>query len=184
MKKLLFIVIGLVVFFGFAVLFLYNSLISANEAINQQWAQVETQYQRRYDLIPNLVESVKGAMAQEQTIFMGLAEARTRYGNAATVDDKIAAANQVETQLGRLLVVLENYPQLTSTETVQTLMAQLEGTENRISVERKKYNEAIQSFNVKIKRFPDNLIAQMLGFKERAYFQAVSGAEQVPQVNF
>jgi len=161
----------------------YNRLVTANEAVDGQWAQVETQYQRRFDLIPNLVESVKGIMAQEQQVFGDLADARTRYSGAQTVNEKAEAATQVESALSRLLVIMENYPELRSSETVQTLMSQLEGTENRISVERNRFNEQVKAFNVMIKRVPMNLIAGWYGFTEKVYFQAVSGAEIVPQVN-
>ncbi len=162
----------------------YNGLVGKSEAVDNQWAQVETQYQRRFDLIPNLVESVKGIMQQEQSVFNALAEARTRYSGAQTVDAKAAAAGQVETALGRLLAVVENYPQLKSSENVQTLMAQLEGTENRVSVERKRYNDNVRDMNVAVKRFPTNLLAGMFGFGERTYFESVSGAENAPQVEF
>ena len=153
-----------------------------SEAVDNQWAQVETQYQRRFDLIPNLVESVKGIFNQEQTVFGKLAEARTRYSGAQTVDQKAVAATDVESALSRLLVVVENYPELKSAENVQTLMAQLEGTENRISVERKRFNDSVRDFNVMIKRFPASVLASMFGFGERAYFNAAVGAEQAPQV--
>lgn len=161
----------------------YNTLISQNEGVNGQWAQVETQYQRRLDLIPNLVESVKGVMAQEQSIFTALADARANYAGAQTTDQKAAAAGQVEGALSRLLAIVENYPELKSSENVQTLMAQLEGTENRISVERKRYNDVVQSFNVTIKRFPTNMIANMLGYIDKTYFEAASGAETAPTVD-
>lgn len=162
----------------------YNGLVSSNEAVTGQWQQVETQYQRRFDLIPNLVSTVKGAMAQEEKIFGDLAEARSHYAGAATVSDKAAAAGQVESALGRLLVVMENYPQLKSMETVQTLMAQLEGSENRIAVERQRYNEAVQSFNVQIKRIPSKWIAAFAGFSEQKYFEAEAGSEKAPAVDF
>jgi LemA protein len=162
----------------------YNSFISGREAINGQWAQVESQYQRRLDLIPNLVNSVKGAMKQEQVVFDAIAEARTKYGSAATVDEKATAAGQVETALSRLLVVMENYPTLKSSDTVQTLMAQLEGTENRVSVERQRFNDLVKTFNAKIQMFPSNVIANIFGFMTRAYFEAQSGAENTPSVNF
>lgn len=162
----------------------YNGFVSKNEAVDNQWAQVETQYQRRFDLIPNLVESVKGIMAQERTVFDALAEARTRYAGAGTVDEKAAAATQVEGALARLLVVVENYPQLRSSEAVTNLMTQLEGTENRVSVERKRFNDAVQVLNVSVKRFPGNLVAGIFGFGERTYFEAAAGAENAPQVEF
>ncbi len=162
----------------------YNRMVTGSETVDNAWAQVQTQYQRRLDLIPNLVESVKGVMKQEQTIFNNLAEARTRYAGAATVNDKAQAATQVETALSRLLVVMENYPQLKSAENVQTLMAQLEGTENRISVERKRFNDTAKDFNVMIKRVPAKWLASMFGFSEKKYFQAAGGAENAPSVKF
>jgi len=162
----------------------YNSFVGANEAVDKQWAQVETQYQRRFDLIPNLVESVKGIMNQEQKIFGDLAEARTRYSGASSVGDKVSAANQVESALSRLLVILENYPTLKSAENVQTLMAQLEGSENRISVERQRFNDDVRSLNVKVKKFPGNIIASIFGFDEREYFESEEGAEDAPEVKF
>lgn len=182
MKTILGILLAVLVLGGFYYWSTYNSLVALNESVDGQWAQVESQYQRRFDLIPNLVESVKGAMAQEQTIFTALAEARTRYAGAQSINDKAAAATEVEGALGRLLVVMENYPQLKSTDTVQTLMAQLEGTENRISVERKRFNELVQDFNVKIKQIPAKWVASSLGFSERNYFEAVEGSEVAPAV--
>jgi LemA protein len=162
----------------------YNSLVSANEGVTTQWAQVQTQYQRRFDLIPNLVESVKGIMKQEQAVFTAIADARTRYAGATTPDEQAQAAGQVESALGRLLVITENYPELKSSETVQTLMSQLEGTENRVSVERGRYNEIVQTYNLKVKRFPTSLVANLSGFKEHAYFEAAQGSENAPQVQF
>lgn len=182
MNKKIWILIAVVVLVALYVWSAYNGFVSANEAVDNQWAQVETQYQRRFDLIPNLVESVKGIMNQEREIFNNLAEARTRYAGARSVDEKVSAATQVESALGRLLVVMENYPQLNSSQNVQTLMAQLEGTENRISVERSRFNDAIQRLNVMTKRFPGNIVANMFGYSERPYFEAVQGADVVPQV--
>ena len=162
----------------------YNGFVTASEGVTNQWAQVETQYQRRVDLIPNLVESVKGVMAQEQTIFTALADARTKYTGAQSTDEKAAAAGQVEGALGRLLAVVENYPQLKSSENVQTLMAQLEGTENRVSVERKRYNDMVQVYNLKVKTFPSSIVAKVFGFSDHAYFEAAAGAENAPKVSF
>ena len=184
MKKGWWIAIAIVVVVLLYGVSAYNGLVRQNEGINGQWAQVETQYQRRLDLIPNLVESVKGAMQQEQSIFTALAEARTRYAGASGVDAKAKAAGEVETAFGRLLAVMENYPQLKSVDTVQTLMAQLEGTENRVSVERSRFNDAVRSFNASVKTFPSNVIARLGGFSERTYFEAVSGAENTPAVKF
>ena len=184
MKKIL---IGLViivligVWYGFST---YNGLVTLSVNADTQWQQVETNYQRRFDLIPNLVESVKGIMTQEKEVFTAIADARTRYSGAKTVDERAAAAGQVESSLARLLVITENYPQLKSSETVQTLMSQLEGTENRISVERMRFNESIQAYNLKVKRIPSSIIASLTGFDERAYFEAAAGAENAPQVKF
>ncbi|HVV38910.1 MAG TPA: LemA family protein [Candidatus Paceibacterota bacterium] len=161
----------------------YNSLVKSNEAIDAQWAQVESQYQRRFDLIPNLVNSVKGIMKQEQTVFTAIADARTHYADAATPDAKAAAAGEVETSLGRLLAVMENYPELKSADTVQSLMAELAGTENRISVERMRYNELVRDYNVSVKSFPGSLLAGMFGFNPRTMFEAQAGAETPPTVN-
>lgn len=162
----------------------YNGMVSSSEAVDAQWKQVETQYQRRFDLIPNLVESVRGIMSQEKEVFGKLAEARSKYGGAATPSDKAQAATEVESALSRLLVVMENYPQLRSAETTQTLMAQLEGTENRIAVERKRYNDEAKDYNVRIKRFPGMIFANLFNFSEKKYFEATAGAENAPKVNF
>ncbi len=184
MNKFTWAVAGIVVVLVLYSWSLYNGLVKANENITSQWAQVETQYQRRFDLIPNLVNSVKGIMAQEQKVFGDLAEARTRYSGATNTDDKVKAANDVENSLSRLLVVMENYPQLRSSETVLTLMAQIEATENRISVERSRFNDAVKTYNTRIKGFPANVFANLYGFNEKAYFESQSGAEKVPDVKF
>ena len=184
MKKSKIVIWSVVVIVTLYVWVSYNGFVGASEMVDKQWAQVESQYQRRFDLIPNLTESVKGVMKQEQKIFGDLAEARTRYSGASTVSDKVNAANQVESALARLLVVLENYPTLKSAENVQTLMVQLEGSENRISVERQRFNDSVRSLNVKIKKFPGNIVAIVFGFSEREYFEAVSGAENAPEVKF
>jgi LemA protein len=182
MKKALIIIVvalAIIALYGWSV---YNKMVTAGEGVGNTWAQVETQYQRRVDLIPNLVNSVKGAMSQEQKVFGDLAEARTRYAGAKTVNEKAEAATQVESALARLLVVMENYPQLKSADTVQTLMAQLEGTENRISVERKRFNDAARDFNVMVKRVPAKWFAAIFGFGEKNYFEAAAGAEKAPEV--
>jgi LemA protein len=187
MKKTLWIVliaiIALVVIIGGWFWTSYNSLVTANEAVDGQWAQVETQYQRRFDLIPNLVEAVKGAMSQEQQVFGDLAKARENYSGANTVNEKAAAASQVEGAFGRLLAIMENYPQLKSIETVQTLMVQIEGTENRISVERGRFNDEVKAFNIMIKRFPMNILAGMYGFPEKIYFQVAPETANAPKVD-
>jgi len=180
MKKTLWIVLAVVIIIGLWFWSSYNKLVTANESVDGQWAQVETQYQRRFDLIPGLVSDVQGAMAQETKVFSDLADARANYSGATTVDEKAAAATQVEGSLGRLIAVMENYPTLKSIDTVTTMMAQLEGTENRVSVERTRFNEYVKNFNVMIKRLPTNLVAGMFGFSERSYFEAASGAEIAP----
>jgi len=162
----------------------YNSLVTKSQAIDGQWAQVETQYQRRFDLIPNLVSSVKGIMAQEVKVFDDIAQARSKYAGAASVNEKAVAGGEVESALARLLVVMEAYPQLRSVETVTQLMDELSGTENRISVERRRYNDLVRDYNTAIKRVPTNIIAGMFNFEVKEYFQSVSSADQAPKVEF
>ena len=157
MNKTVLVILGVLavlVIWGFSS---YNNLVSLNEQVDAQWAKVETQYQRRFDLIPNLVNSVKGILTQEQTIFGDIAEARTRYSGATSANDKAAAASQVESAFARLLVIMENYPQLQSSSNVRDLMTQLEGTENRISVERTRFNDMVRDYNVSVKKFPRNI---------------------------
>lgn len=164
----------------------YNSFVKENENVTTQWSQVETQYQRRFDLIPNLVNATQGYLKQEQKVFGDIAEARTHYASAATsgnANDQVAATNQMEGALSRLLVVMENYPQLQSNQTVSDLMTELSGTENRINVARERYNESVQTYNVDVKSFPDSIIANFGGFKEREFFKAAEGADKAPTVN-
>ncbi|MFA6404686.1 MAG: LemA family protein [Candidatus Paceibacterota bacterium] len=184
MKKTLIIIGVIVLIIALYVWTSFNGLVSMKEGVTAQWQQVETDYQRRFDLIPNLVESVKGAMKQEESIFTAIADARTRYSGAQTASDRALAAGQVETAFGRLLVVMENYPTLKSIETVQNLMTQLEGTENRIGVARQRYNDGVRVYETTIKRFPKSVIASMFGFDDINYFEADSGAENAPKVNF
>ncbi len=161
----------------------YNSLVNLNLNADNQWAKVEAQYQRRFDLIPGLVNSVKGVLTQEQAVFGAIAEARTRYSGATNVNDKVQAATQMESALARLLVVMENYPQLKSSDTVQSLMTELAGTENRISVERMRFNDEIKNYNSKVQMFPGNIFAGMFGFSKRAFFEAVKEAAQAVNVD-
>ncbi len=184
MKKTIIIIVIIVVAIAAYWGTTYNKLVTANTAADAQWAQVETQYQRRFDLIPNLVESVKGVMNQEQAVFGAIADARTRYAGASTPNDKAAAASEVESAFARLLVVMENYPQLQSSQNVMALQSQIEGTENRISVERGRYNDTVRGYNLLVSRFPSSLIAGMSGFGSRAYFEAAAGTEVAPQVKF
>jgi LemA protein len=162
----------------------YNSLNTKSQAATAQWAQVQTQYQRRMDLIPNLVESTKGFFKQEQAIFDSITRARQAYSGAQSTDQKVAAANEVESALSRLLVIVEQNPQIKSDATVARLMDELAGTENRVSVERKRYNDVVQDYNTMLKSFPTVLIAGMFGYKEKPYFEAEAGAEQAPKVQF
>ena len=185
-KGILGVIIALVVIAGLLVMPLigsYNNLVTLSENADQQWANVETVLQRRYDLIPNLVESVKGAMAQEQEVFGRIADARSSLLNASSVEDKVEASNQLERGIRDLKVVVENYPELRSNESVTRLMDELAGTENRIRTERARYNETVAEYNRKIKRFPTVIIAGMMGFDERAYFEAADGAETAPKVD-
>lgn len=184
MKKTLIIIGIIIVIILLYVFTTYNSLITLNINSDTQWKQVETQYQRRFDLIPNLVESTKGVMKQEQAVFTAIADARTKYSGAITADQKAKAAGEVESALGRLLVITENYPQLKSSDTVQSLMTQIEGTENRISVERMRFNDSIKSYNMKVMRVPSSIIASIFGFDERSYFESTNGSENAPQVKF
>jgi len=163
---------------------MYNGLVTKSQGVDAQWSQVETQYQRRYDLIPNLVNSVKGMMTQEQKVFLAIAEARTKYGAAQTVNEKAVAAGEVETALGRLLAIIENYPDLKSSQNVTQLMDELAGTENRISVERRRFNDLTRDYNTQVKTFPTNMLAGMFGFSERQYFQSVTGSDTPPKVEF
>lgn len=184
MKKTTTIIIAVIVIIGLWMLVSYNGLVTARESYTSQWSQVENQYQRRVDLIPNLVSSVQGAMKQEKEVFGALAEARTRYAGASTQTDKVAAANGVESALSRLLVVMENYPQLKSSDTVRDLMTQLEGTENRVSVERQKYNDQIKGYNLRVQRIPGSILAGLFGFDTASYFEATPGSEKAPEVKF
>jgi LemA protein len=162
----------------------YNQFVTLDEAVKSSWAQVENQLQRRYDLIPNLVETVKGYAKQEQNVLVEVTNARARVGGAATVPDKIAANNELSGALSRLLVVVEQYPDLKSNQNFLRLQDELAGTENRISVERRRYNEAVQVYNVAIRSFPANLLAGMYGFEKAAFFEAPAGAKAAPQVKF
>jgi len=162
----------------------WNQLVTMDTDIKAKWAQVDNQLQRRNDLIPNLVETVKGFATQEKSIMESIANARARMAGAGSVQDRIGASNELSSVLSRLLVVVENYPQLKSDASFNRLMDELAGTENRLSVERKRYNDAVQVYNVAIRQFPGNLVASMLGFKEQPFFEAPAAARQVPQVKF
>ena len=162
----------------------YNRLVSASLAADNQWSKVEVQYQRRLDLIPNLVATVKGVTKQELSVFGEIAQARDGYAGATTVDQKVAASNQVESALGRLLAITENYPTLRSSDAFNSLMVELSGTENRISVERGRFNDTVTAYNTLVKTFPNNLVAGIFGFKARTLFQAEEGASAPVKVDF
>lgn len=162
----------------------YNRFVGQEEAIKAQWAQVQNQLQRRNDLIPNLVESVKGYAAHETAVFADIAEARSRLLAAQTPADTIAAANQQTSALGRLLAIAENYPVLKANEQFNRLMDELSGTENRIAVERMRYNERVQEYNTSRRQFPSNVTATIFRFAEYPFFEAPAEAQRVPTVNF
>ena len=162
----------------------YNTFVRLDQAVKSAWAQVENQLQRRYDLIPNLVETVKGYAKQEKDVMIEVTNARARVGGATSVPDKIAANNELSGALSRLLLVVERYPDLKSNQNFLALQDELAGTENRISVERRRFNEAVREYNTLIRRFPARLIAGFCGFERRALFEAAAGAEQAPAVAF
>lgn len=162
----------------------YNNLVKMNETVNSNWAQVNVQLQRRADLIPNLVSTVKGYAAHEQTILNNLANARASLLGAKTPAEAAAANDELNSTLSRLLVIVENYPNLKADANFRQLMDELAGTENRIAVSRKDYNDSVQTYNTRIKSFPTSLWAGMFGFDAREYFQAEESAQTVPQVNF
>ena len=162
----------------------YNRFVAQEEAIKAQWAQVENQLQRRNDLIPNLVETVKGYASHEREVFEAVADSRAKLAGAKTPEETINAANQQTAALARLLAVVENYPQLKANESFNRLMDELSGTENRIAVERMRYNQRVQEYNTLRRQFPSNVTAKLFGFKEYPFFAAPPEAKQVPKVNF
>ena len=172
----------------------YNSLVSQEENVNSAWAQVENQYQRRADLIPNLVNTVKGSADFEKSVLTEVTDARSKVGQTKITADDLNdpekfqqfqnAQDQLSSAISRLLMVVENYPQIKSNENFLQLQAQLEGTENRISVERKRFNEAVQTDNTSIRKFPTIITAKIFGFQEKQYFQSREGSEEAPDVKF
>ena len=200
MKKGCLLTIIIVAFFGLIILGVilwgtkvYNGMVTMQEGVKSQWGNVETQYQRRADLIPNFVNTVKGAANFEQETLTKVIEARANATKVTLDPTKMTAENmkqfqaaqgELSSSLSRLMVVVEQYPELKATQNYRDLQVELEGTENRISVERRKFNEVAQSFNAYIKRFPQNFIAGMFGFTERPYFLSMEGADKAPQVTF
>ena len=188
MSKTVIVLIVIVVLILFGVgkyIGVKNTLVAKNEAVKTSWSQVDIVLQRRADLIPNLVETVKGYAKQEQTVFGDIAKARSQLLNAGTPEQKISANAQLDGALGRLLLIVENYPQLKSNENFLRLQDELAGTENRIAVERQRYNDTLKDYNVYVQQFPNNLFASSLGYKPNtAYFAATEGSREVPKVNF
>jgi len=173
----------------------YNSMVTAEETVKAAWSQVENVYQRRFDLIPNLVSTVKGYASHEEKVFTEIAEMRSRAGGVVNVSEEVLnnpetfekfqkAQSELGGSLQRLLAVAENYPELKANENFRDLQSQLEGTENRITVERKRFNEAVQSYNIGIRRFPQAILANMFGFREKPYFKADEQAASAPKVEF
>jgi len=185
MKKIL---LGLGVIIVLMILYfvsIYNGIVTKHETITAKWAQVENQLQRRNDLIPNLVNTVKGYAAHEKTVFENVTNARSQWAKANTLDEKVKAAGGMDTALSRLLLVVENYPNLKADQTFLSLMDELSGTENRIAVERMRYNEAVKDYNITVRMFPGNIIAGMFGYKPASeYFKAEEKAKVVPEVKF
>jgi len=184
-------VVALLVFFGISK---YNSLVEEQQQVNQSWAQVENQYQRRADLIPNLVNTVKGAADFEQQTLTDVIEARSKASSIQVSADDLnnpqkvqqfqQAQQQLSGALSRLLVTVEKYPELKANQNFRDLQTQLEGTENRISTERQRFNESVQSYNTMVQRFPNNVFAGLFGFDQKTYFEADEGASEAPEVNF
>ncbi len=183
----LIVVIALLVIIGLWIASTYNKLITLDMNANNAWAQVQTQYQRRMDLIPNLVETVKGYAKHEEGVFTEITILRSQWQTAtsnADIKTQMQVAAGMESALARLLVVVENYPELKANQNFLALQDELAGTENRIAVERKRFNDAIGAYNIKVKRFPSNIVAGMFGFEVRPFFEAEIGAEVAPKVEF
>jgi LemA protein len=162
----------------------YNSLVTMDESVKGAWAQVENQLQRRYDLIPNYVETVKGYAAHEKEVFVKVTEARSKVAGAGSIDEKIQANNQLSSALSRLLVVVERYPELKANTNFIRLQDELAGTENRIAVERRRFNETVKVYNIKIRTFPTNIIAGMFGFEKATFFEVPKERQEAPKVKF
>lgn len=185
MKKTIWIVVALLIIAGGYCLTTYNSLVKFGQGVESAWADVETQYQRRADLIPNLVSTVKGYAKHEQETLDQVVEARSKaLAGGASVEEYAAAQQQVSSALGRLIAIAENYPDLKANQNFLELQAQLEGTENRIAVSRNKYNEIVKVYNTKTLTFPSNLIAKMFGFEKKQLFAAAEGTAEAPKVEF
>jgi len=178
------VVVVIVLAVGLGIASSYNGLVKKSQAVDSQWAQVETQYQRRYDLIPNLVNTAKGFLKQELAIFTEITDARASYGAAQTTNEKAVAAGELEVALSKLIAIVESNPEIKSDKVMIGLMDELASAENKISVERRRFNDAVRDYNTAIKSFPTNIIAGIFNFNEREYFASVSGADKPPVVEF
>lgn len=182
--KILLIIITILVILVIPIVTSYNSLVSMEQGVKSSESNIDTQLQRRSDLIPNLVSTVKGYASQEKQIFIDIANARTKLAGAQNIPDRANADSQLSSTLSRLLVIVENYPDLKSNQNFRDLSVSLEGTENRISIARQDYNTTIILYNTKIKSFPSSVIAGIFGFSEKPYYKAASGTEEVPKIDF
>jgi len=178
------VIVAIVLLIFFSIKGTYNSLVQLDEGVKGAWAQVENQLQRRYDLIPNYVETVKGYAKHEKEVFLKVTEARAKVGGATNIKDKIAANNEMSSALSRLLLVVERYPDLKANQNFIRLQDELAGTENRIAVERRRYNETVKTYNIKIRSFPTNIMAGMFGFGKAEFFKAAAVAKEAPKVKF
>lgn len=183
-KIAIWVIVGIIVILVVVGISQYNSLVGINENMENQRANIDTMLQRRVDLIPNLVNTVKGYAEHEKEVIEDVSNARAKLAGAASMEEKADADNQLSGALSRLLMVVENYPDLKANQQFIALSDELAGTENRIAVARKDYNDAVKNYNQKIRRFPSNIFANLLGFEKAEYFQAAEGAQQVPEVNF
>ncbi len=181
---ILLVLVGVVVIAAMSIRGIYNGLVAGDEGVQAAWAQVENQLQRRLDLIPNLVETVKGYAAHERETLEAVTEARSRVAGAGSIGDKIEANQELSSALARLLVVVERYPDLKANQSFLRLQDELAGTENRVAVERRRYNEVVRAYNVRVRSFPTAIFAGMFGFERASLFEAAPGADQVPQVRF
>ena len=183
--KVLWTILGIAVVVALLAISTYNGIVTKHETITAKWAQVENQLQRRNDLIPNLVNTVKGYAEHEKTVFEDVTNARSQWARAGSVDDKVKAAGAMDSAVARLLLVVENYPTLKADQTFLQLQDELAGTENRIAVERMRYNEAVRDYNVAVRVFPGNIVAGMFDYKSAPeYFKAEENAKAVPKVEF
>ena len=184
MKNLLIVVVIVLALGGCSYIGMRNTLVTMDEDVNSAWAQVETVLQRRYDLIPNLVNTVKGYAKHESGVFEEVTRLRSQWGEAKTQIDKVQTANQMEGALSKLLLVSENYPELKANQNFVALQDELAGTENRIAVERRRYNDTVKTLNANIRRFPTSIVASMMNLRKREYFEAEQGAAAAPKVEF